>query len=78
MYLCQNCGAVFEVPDVVFERHGLDTPPYEALLVCPSCRDSDITEARECDCCREWVPSYYETEDERVYCKRCIHYRRAW
>ena len=37
MLICLDCGAIFEQARIVFERHGLDTPPYEELLVCPRC-----------------------------------------
>ena len=35
---CENCGAVFEKLLIVYEKHGLDTPPYERIEVCPVCR----------------------------------------
>ena len=27
MLICLDCGAIFEQARIVFERHGLDTPP---------------------------------------------------
>lgn len=38
MYICENCEAVFWDPIVVYERHGLDRPPYEPVQACPECR----------------------------------------
>jgi len=31
MYICKNCMAVFEQPDTILERHGLEEPPYEKV-----------------------------------------------
>lgn len=42
--MCNDCGAVFEYPDVYEERHGLSSPPYERFLVCPECRSEDLYE----------------------------------
>ena len=39
MYVCKECGHLFEEPRKMVERHGLDSPPYEEFNVCPSCSE---------------------------------------
>ena len=51
MYICESCERVFEEFDFVVEKHGLDTPPYEMIAVCPHCGSTD------CD-------DYYEDDEE--------------
>ena len=29
MYICLDCGRIFEIPRKHIETHGLDSPPYE-------------------------------------------------
>lgn len=41
MYKCNNCRETFYQPILVYEKHGLDTPPYEPIWVCPYCRVND-------------------------------------
>ena len=53
MYICNNCGAIFDEPNTVIETHGLDCPPYEHIPVCPECEDTDFVEAQECERCGE-------------------------
>ena len=78
MYICNNCMAVFSRPDTIQEKHGLDSPPYETVPVCPTCHDPDIAEAMECEDCGCWVPSFFETKSGHVYCKDCCHFRAGW
>lgn len=37
MFRCIDCGAKFEYPNTRYEKHGLDSPPYEAWYCCPQC-----------------------------------------
>ena len=50
MWICNDCGAVFENPDEYYEHdtgyHGMD---------CPHCGSDDIDEAERCSECDEWV-----------------------
>lgn len=50
MYICDNCGAVFPEPLTVYEKHGLDRPPYEAWQACPECRESGCIDELEPAC----------------------------
>lgn len=53
MYYCTDCKKKFFDPKIYFERHGLDSPPYEKIMLCPYCESEDIAyiEARHCKCC---------------------------
>ena len=72
MLICLDCGAIFEQARIVFERHGLDTPPYEELLVCPRCESTEIHPAYRCDVCGDWITnSYIKTADGERICGDC-------
>ena len=53
MYSCTDCGRNFEEFNVVFEEHGRDKPPFEAIAVCPFCKSGNISEvvSRRCHYC---------------------------
>ena len=72
MLICVECGAVFEQPQHVIERHGLDTPPYEEYDACPNCGGSNLHEARRCDVCGNWITGgYVLTIDGCRICDDC-------
>ena len=54
MFICNNCGAIFEDCKIIEEHH-----PYgmgyatEEWAVCPHCEDTDFAEAEECKRCGE-------------------------
>ena len=58
MYICLDCGYLFEEPKHYTETHGLDTPPYEQLIGCPKCSGAFV-ETYRCDCCGEWIIDKY-------------------
>lgn len=68
-YQCHECDRSFEEPDIITETHGLDTPPYEKIGVCPYCKGyfEEMTQCRICD--------QYFTEDELSggVCDECIY-----
>ena len=37
MFRCIDCGKTFRTPKTRYEKHGLDTPPYEEWDCCPYC-----------------------------------------
>ena len=43
MYCCTDCGAEFEYVEIVYETHGLSTPPYERIKRCPACHGTELT-----------------------------------
>lgn len=56
MYICERCGNVFDAPEIFTERH-----PYgmgyaeEKIAISPCCKDTNFTEAKECERCGELV-----------------------
>ena len=72
MFVCTECGEVFEEPINWEETHGLDTPPYEQWSGCPVCRGCYV-EASKCDCCNEYITTdtYVKTEGGERYCENC-------
>lgn len=70
MYVCKDCGEVFEEPVVVYDDpspQGVSLPrgAYE-FRSCPYCDSDNIDEAEVCVCCGE----YYNPEDG-IVCKEC-------
>ena len=53
MYCCTDCKMEFEYAEIVFETHGMDTPPFERIKRCPFCHSTDINEkeSRHCRFC---------------------------
>ncbi|MBR4099773.1 MAG: hypothetical protein IKK55_02155 [Clostridia bacterium] len=53
MYICLECNTVFENPKPLTETHGLTSPPYEVLYVCPACKGTNYKpqEIKYCHCC---------------------------
>lgn len=76
MFVCLECGNVFEEPQYWEETHGLDHGPYEAFSGCPDCAGAYV-EAYECDCCGEVIntDTYVEIEDQK-YCEHCFTIKR--
>lgn len=71
MFVCIECGHVFEEPQYWEERHGFDYGPGEEWSGCPEC-GSSYTRTYECDCCGEWITGkYVKTEDGYRYCSEC-------
>jgi hypothetical protein len=72
MYICLECGCLFEEPKCYYEKHGLDCPPYEEWLGSPCCR-GDYVEAYRCDYCGEYIntDTYVEVGNKK-YCEECF------
>ena len=51
MYRCNKCDGGFaeDEVEIVTETHGLDTPPYEKIAVCPYCGSTNFEEVNEED-----------------------------
>ena len=43
-FFCKDCNKYFFNPKYYYEQHGLDTPPYERVAVCPVCGGDDFIE----------------------------------
>lgn len=61
MYICNNCGEVFETPATYEEHHpyGMGTAT-EEWAVCPHCEDTNYSEAKQCERCGELVAELHE------------------
>ena len=70
MFVCIDCGKVFESPGRWQETHGLDTPPYEEWTGCPRCGGS-YTTAYRCEECGKWITDTYVKIDDTRYCSHC-------
>lgn len=42
VFRCNKCKRVFDVPNFYYEKHRLDTPPYEMVAICPKCNSSEF------------------------------------
>lgn len=71
MYICLDCGRIFEIPRKHIETHGLDFPPYESWNGCPFCGGA-YTETHKCDLCGQYVEDEYITTNKGdVICDNC-------
>jgi rubrerythrin len=56
MYICNNCGEVFDTPETYEEHHPYGTGyASEKWSVCPNCGEPDYDEAKQCERCGEFV-----------------------
>ncbi len=77
MYICQDCEKEFNLPEKIFEKHGLTERPFEAISVCPECGSSKITQKvfSHCRCCgaklrdgsREYCDSTCRRRGEKMW-----------
>ena len=74
MFICLDCGNVFEDPKRWEETHGLDYGPYESYSGCPYCSGA-YTETYCCDACGEWITGSYVEIDDSKYCDNCFMIR---
>jgi hypothetical protein len=77
MFICLDCGCVFDGPKHWIETHGLDSPPYEEWNGCPSCGGA-YAETYKCDGCNDWLcGTYAETKNGNKYCENCYEIREV-
>jgi methionyl-tRNA synthetase len=71
MYVCPNCGCVFESPKLYSDFQGevFGAPSYETYTGCPNC-GSGYDEAIQCEICGECYP---ENQIYRGYCEKCAN-----
>ena len=50
MYYCTDCEKEFEYVEIVFETHGLSSPPFERIKRCPFCHSVNIEECESKHC----------------------------
>jgi hypothetical protein len=71
MFVCLDCGRIFENPKHYRDSHGFDYGPYEQWDGCPSCGGA-YAEAYECDECGRWITSeYIKTVSGQRICENC-------
>ena len=73
MFLCTECGAIFETPKYYRDYHGecFGYPAYEEYEAFPCCGGA-FAETYECDCCGKWITGEYaELADGSRYCEEC-------
>lgn len=77
MFICLDCGCVFDEPKYWIETHGLGSPPYEEWDGCPSCGGA-YAETYKCDGCNDWLcGTYAETKNGNKYCENCYEIREV-
>ena len=71
MFVCTECGEVFDEPYYWKEGHGFDYGPFEQWSGCPYCGGS-YAEAYKCDCCDEWITGcYVKLKNGERICEEC-------
>lgn len=68
-YQCHECDRRFEEPDIITETHGLETPPYEKIGVCPYCKGY-FEEMTQCRICGQY---FTDGELSDGVCDECIY-----
>lgn len=73
MYKCEDCGHVFDKPDLKRENIGeyQGAPAYQTVYSCPAC-GGDYEEAEECNDCEEY---FLSDELEDGLCPLCYDNR---
>lgn len=72
MYICNNCGAVFESTVSIHEYHDKIDNQIEEYHGCPYCKSDDICEAVQCSMCGEYVAyDYIILKDGTIACSDC-------
>lgn len=74
MFVCNDCGAVFEEPDKRQETVWAWGRPEKYILIrCPECGGDDFSVGVKCAVCGEMVSSRYaERGDNGYVCEKCI------
>ena len=72
MFICKDCGSLFENPDHMEENVGeyCGQPAFQTIDICPNCHCDEIDEARMCEICGEWIS---EDDMECDVCYDCMN-----
>ena len=65
LYVCDDCGHVFEEPELTHNGGYWEEPCYE----CPACGSSNFYDADKCIICEEYVPVEKLTH---CVCEKCL------
>ena len=61
MYICEDCGEVFEDAKTIEEHHPYGmTYATELWAVCPHCESTNFDEAKQCERCGELVAELHD------------------
>ena len=74
IYLCKECGNIFEKAVLMTERHDAPFPPYEEWYGCPNpkCCSGAYVEVKDCKACMLTITGeYITTNDGFNYCENC-------
>lgn len=73
MFVCLDCGKLFDEPEHWVEKHGFTHGPFEHFSGCPYCGEA-YTETYLCDGCGEWiVGDYIKTVNGDRFCENCYN-----
>lgn len=73
MMKCEACGHVFEDSEVAFELTGVTLAGMREIeATCPSCGDTGIADARQCDRCGGWFLIDEMDYDADTVCSDCV------
>lgn len=70
MYLCLNCNGLFEDPEITYETHGLEIPPYEKIFMCPYC-GGDYCTTQKCIECGSYITDQFAKTSSGWICNEC-------
>ena len=71
MFVCLDCGCIFEEPVRHTETHGFTDGLYETWDGCPKCGGAFV-ETKRCDNCNEYIiDKYIKTSNGDFLCDNC-------
>lgn len=70
MFVCSECGHLFQESKHYVETHGFNYGPYEEWDGCPYCSGA-YTETYQCEGCGKWIADEYVKIDDNRYCSDC-------
>ncbi len=83
MYYCHECKTHFKEVAKIIEKHGLSSPPYETVCVCPNCKGQNFEKEKSkyCRCCgakltsaqKEFCSSGCQNKGEKLFKKEKNH-----
>lgn len=79
MFLCNDCGEVFDEPHEATIYHSeVDYQCEEYYCVCPSCGENDFDEVVQCEVCDDFIvknerEKYIAFSNGDNVCNNCLH-----
>lgn len=70
MYVCMDCGKLFDEPKIIKEPNEFGTP-YETFAACPHC-GGNFTTAHICTICGDYITdNYIKLDNGNRVCNNC-------